>query len=148
MDGAAINDGDGDDVDDALLAAAQARLAHMTSERQEGAGADLQAADVFKEGGPDGLGEMGAEPACDLLLLELGGPAPRTLAHMPLAPHRVVTAHAGERALPASPPPLWGLRRCPTSTHRPKLTSHRIQKSALPLPQTTLPPPACVNMPD
>jgi len=95
VDGAAINDGDGDDVDDALLAAAQARLAHMTSERQEGAGADLQAADVFKEGGPDGLGEMGAEPACDLLLLELGGPAPRTLAHMPLAPHRVVTAHAG-----------------------------------------------------
>jgi len=79
----------------AAAAAAPAPLEHMTSESQEDP-PQYQPADIFKEGGPEGLGEMGSEPACELLLLNLESPAaPKCADQMPLAPHCVLTSQMG-----------------------------------------------------
>lgn len=92
-------DSDDDDVDPVLLEAANARLAHMTSETQVEDPPAYQAADVFKEGGPEGLGEMGGEPPCDLLLFRMGSAQeaqrPTLLSRVALSPHSVMAAQQG-----------------------------------------------------
>ena len=58
------------DLSPRTLQAAAARLAHLTSEEVEGpTGVPRnQYANVFRESGPDGIGAMGSEPSCALLV--------------------------------------------------------------------------------
>jgi hypothetical protein len=59
-------------VDPRTLAEAAARLAKFSAQdAPPGPLPHQQWADIYKESGPDGLGAMGSEPGCDLLLLQL-----------------------------------------------------------------------------
>lgn len=81
------------------LEAAVQRLAHLTSEDMDEA-EELprnQYADVFKETGPDGVGALGAEPACDLLTFcvdaeqrSSSGPQFRCVDRLVCQPHRLL----------------------------------------------------------
>ena len=64
-----IDDEDRDDLSPRTLQAVAARFSHLTSENLI-TDEDLprnQYADLFKESGPDGAGEMGGEPLCTLV---------------------------------------------------------------------------------
>mmetsp|Transcript_37750 Transcript_37750/g.106682 ORF Transcript_37750/g.106682 Transcript_37750/m.106682 type:complete len:536 (-) Transcript_37750:283-1890(-) len=98
-----------DDIDPELLAAAQARLAHMTSDTPQEEVLDLHSADVFKEGGPEGLGELGSEPPCHLLLFKLepvGGF--QAVCSRSLSPYNLLTSQSGLSGL-GQPAALLGV---------------------------------------
>ncbi|KAG2483809.1 hypothetical protein HYH03_017332 [Edaphochlamys debaryana] len=123
--GAMDADDEGDDVDPRTLEQAAARLAHMTSEAAEGEGPRHQWADVFREGGPDGVGDMGSEPCVDVATWRLGpGGAAGTAPDKPLPPawrlscgaHRLLTAEAG---VALAPPPAGHLE--PAAQQQPLL---------------------------
>ncbi|GAX75438.1 hypothetical protein CEUSTIGMA_g2882.t1 [Chlamydomonas eustigma] len=68
------NDDDDSDIDPRTLQEAAARLAKYTSEEPMESNPPHQHwTDVYKESGPDGVGDMGSEESMDMLLIRMSG---------------------------------------------------------------------------
>ncbi|GAB4820252.1 hypothetical protein N2152v2_007298 [Parachlorella kessleri] len=81
-------DDSGDPVSPRTLQAAAARLAQYTSEEPVGPLPQSQWADLYSESGPDGVGDVGQEPACTLYVYDA---ALSCVEQIPCLPHKVLS---------------------------------------------------------